>query len=84
MTVYKPVKLLAAKAAEMTLQLANKQKLTGLTGTIDNGKIKVPSVLLDPIPVTKDNLVSTVVVDGFQKMEDVYKDVPKDQWPKQK
>lgn len=83
MTVYKPVRLLAAKAAEMALQLANKQKLTGLTGTIDNGKIKVPSVLLDPIPVTKDNLVSTVIADGFQKMDDVYKDVPKEQWPKQ-
>lgn len=82
MTVYKPVKLLAAKAAEMTLKLVKKEPLTGITGTVDNGKIKVPSVLLDPIPVDKTNLVSTVIADGFQKMEDVYKDVPKDQWPK--
>ncbi|HVZ81477.1 MAG TPA: D-xylose ABC transporter substrate-binding protein [bacterium] len=82
MTVYKPVKLLAAKAAEMTLKLAKKEPL-GTRTTIDNGKIKVPSVLLDPIPVDKTNLVSTVIADGFQKMEDVYKDVPKDQWPQQ-
>src|SRR5581483_5664419 len=75
MTVYKPVRFLAAKAAEMTLKLVKKEPITETTGTVDNGKIKVPSVLLDPIPVTKDNLVDTVIADGFQKMEDVYRDV---------
>ena len=27
-------------------------------------------------------MVSTVIADGYQKLEDVYKDVPKEQWPK--
>jgi D-xylose transport system substrate-binding protein len=26
-------------------------------------------------------MVSTIIADGFHKLEDVYKDVPKDQWP---
>ena len=43
---------------------------------------KLPSILLDPIPVDKDNLAQTVIKDGYHKLEEVYKDVPKDQWPK--
>ena len=82
MTVYKPVQLLAAKAAELAIKLAKKEPIGEATVGIDNGKIKVPSVLLDPIPVDKNNMVSTVIKDGFHKMEEVYKDVPKDQWPK--
>jgi D-xylose transport system substrate-binding protein len=27
-------------------------------------------------------MASTVIKDGWQKLEAVYKDVPKDQWPK--
>ncbi|MNH46742.1 D-xylose-binding periplasmic protein precursor [compost metagenome] len=50
--------------------------------TVNNGKIDVPSVLLDPIPVDKNSL-NVVIEDGFHKLEDVYKNVPKDQWPKQ-
>ena len=36
-----------------------------VTEEVDNGKTKVPSVLLKPIAVTKDNVKSTVVADGF-------------------
>jgi len=42
----------------------------------------VPSILQVPIAVDKDNLVDTVIKDGYHKLEDVYKDVPRDQWPK--
>jgi D-xylose transport system substrate-binding protein len=84
MTIYKPVKLLAAKAGEIAVKMAKREPITDTTGTIDNGKVRVPSYLLDPIPVNKDNLVSTVIADGFQKMEEVYRDVPKNQWPQTK
>jgi D-xylose transport system substrate-binding protein len=50
--------------------------------TVNNGKIDVPSVLLEPLVVTKENVVDTVIADGFQKLEDVFKNVPQDQWPK--
>jgi D-xylose transport system substrate-binding protein len=81
MTVYKPVKFLAAKAADIAVALAKGQPLPATDKTTNNGKKDVPSYFLDPIPVTKDNLANTVIADGFQKMEEVYKDVPKDQWP---
>jgi D-xylose transport system substrate-binding protein len=31
--------------------------------------------------VDKDNVVETVVKDGYHKLEDVYANVPKDRWP---
>jgi D-xylose transport system substrate-binding protein len=84
MTVYKPVKFLAAKAADIAVALAKGRALPSTDKTTNNAKKDVPSYFLDPIPVTKDNLVDTVIADGFQKMEEVYKDVPKDQWPQPK
>jgi D-xylose transport system substrate-binding protein len=33
--------------------------------------------------VDKNNVMTTVIKDGYDKVEDVYKNVPKDQWPKQ-
>lgn len=83
MTVYKPIKALADKAAEVAVKLAKKQPHGEKTQGLNNGKIDVPSILLDPVMVDKDNLVSTVIADGYQKLEQVYRDVPKEQWPKQ-
>ena len=82
MTVYKPIQALAAKAAEIAVALAQKRPLPAGAKTIANGKMDVPAFLIDPIPVDKDNLALTVIKDGWQKVEDVYKDVPRDQWPK--
>ncbi len=75
MTVYKPVSKLAAKAAEAAVALAKKEKVE-TNGKINNGKIDVPSILLEPISVDKKNLDETVIKDGFQKREDVYKNAP--------
>ena len=83
MTIYKPIQKLAAKAAEVALLLARKQKVADKTQGVNNGKKDVPSILLEPIAVDKDNMASTVVADGYHKMEEVYRDVPKEQWPKQ-
>ncbi len=82
MTVYKPIKAIATKAAEMAVALAKGEKIE-TNQTVSNGKIDVPSVLLDPIAVTKENVLDTVIKDGYHKLEDVFKNVPKDQWPKQ-
>jgi len=84
MTVYKPIRLLAEKATEVAVKLAKKQPHGEVTKPINNGKIDVPSVLLTPVQVDKDNLMSTIIADGYQKLDDVYKDVPADQRPKQK
>nr|WP_093231747.1 D-xylose ABC transporter substrate-binding protein [Thermoflavimicrobium dichotomicum] len=81
MTVYKPIKSIASKAAELAVALAKGEKIE-VKNKVHNGKINVPSVFLEPVVVTKDNLVQTVIRDGFHRMEEVYKNVPKDQWPK--
>lgn len=83
MTVYKPVKYLAAEAADIAVKLAKGQPLPPAKAATNNNKRDVPSYFLDPIPVDKNNMVQTVIADGFQKMEDVYRDVPKNQWPQQ-
>ncbi|WP_379160923.1 D-xylose ABC transporter substrate-binding protein [Paenibacillus sp. sgz5001063] len=81
MTVYKPINAIATKAAEMAVAAAKGESIS-TDKTVNNGKIDVPSVLLDPIAVNKENL-DVLIKDGFHKLEDVYKNVPKDQWPKQ-
>jgi D-xylose transport system substrate-binding protein len=50
-------------------------------GAVNNGKIDVPSILLQPVVVDKNNLVETVVKDGYQKFDAVYENVPADQRP---
>ena len=42
----------------------------------------MPSILQVPVAVDKDNLMDTVIKDGYHKCEDVYKDVPGHQCPK--
>ena len=71
MTVYKPITHLAAKAAELAVNLAKRKPLIATAG-IDNGKITVPSVLLDIVSVTKENMRETVVKDAFRSEKDVF------------
>ncbi len=76
MTVYKPLTLLASQAAEIAVKLAQRKPIIARDET-DNGKMKVPSVLLDIIAVTKENMMDTVVKDGFRKKEEVYQGTEK-------
>jgi D-xylose transport system substrate-binding protein len=73
MTVYKPIAVLANKVGELAMKLARNEAINEPTTKINNGKIDVPSILMAPISVDKDNLDSTVIADGFHKREDVYK-----------
>ncbi len=70
MTIYKPLKQLASKAAEVAVQLAQRRPVIA-TAEIDNGKVKVPSVFLDVVSVTKGNLRESVIADGFHKEAEV-------------
>lgn len=83
MTVYKPIKGLGYKAAELAVALAKKQTVAEATRTVNNGKKDVPAVLLEPVAVDRSNLATTVIAEKYQPLQAVYKDVPKDQWPKQ-
>jgi D-xylose transport system substrate-binding protein len=75
MTIYKPLKRLANSAAEVSVKMANRGVVVA-NDVVNNGKVDVPSVLGEVITVTKDNMIDTVIKDGFQTYEDVYRDVP--------
>ena len=81
MTVYKPIVPLATKAAEAAVALAKGEHVE-TSESVNNGKKDVPAILLQPVVVDRGNLASTVVKDGFLKMDDVYRDIPRSQWPK--
>ncbi|CAM4188825.1 sugar ABC transporter substrate-binding protein [Lederbergia lenta] len=72
MTVYKPIPVLAAEAAEMAIKVGKGEQID-TNNKVNNGQIDVPSVLLEPVAVTKDNIVDTVIKDGYLTEEEVYK-----------
>jgi D-xylose transport system substrate-binding protein len=67
MTVYKAVKTEADDAAQMAVALAKGRPLpAGLVNRhTQSGATSVPSVILTPVAVTKANVKSTVVKDGY-------------------
>jgi D-xylose transport system substrate-binding protein len=67
MTVYKEIEPEATISAEIALALAEGEEVPQkeVTEEVNNGKVEVPAVLLKPIAVTKGNVKSTVVADGF-------------------
>ncbi len=72
MTVYKPITKLANKAAEIAVQLGKEQKIES-NSALNNGIKEVPSYLLEPVIVTKDNIDDTVIKDGFHSKTAIYK-----------
>jgi D-xylose transport system substrate-binding protein len=82
MTIYKPIKPLAKSAVDSAVQLARGEALNA-PDRINNGKIDVPAILHAPQAVDKANVMQTVIADGYHKFDDVYKNVPPDQRPKQ-
>ncbi len=73
MTVYKAIKPEAYSAAELAYGLLTKQDLSGATNgkVTNNNATDVPSVLLTPVAVTKDNIKSTVVADNFWTVQQI-------------
>ena len=67
MTVYKAIKPEAEAAAELAFALLRGEEPPAelVNGEIDNGMKSVPSVLLEPVAVTKENIQDTIVKDEF-------------------
>lgn len=82
MTIYKPIQPLAFAAVDSAVKLAKGEKVEA-KDKINNGTKDVPSLLFEPMVLDKSNVMQTVIKDGYHKIDDVYKNVPKDQWPKQ-
>jgi D-xylose transport system substrate-binding protein len=66
MTIYKPIKVEAEKAAEVAVDIANGEEITGTTDFEG-----VDSFIFDPIIVTQDNVADTVVADEFYTVEEI-------------
>ena len=66
MTIYKPINPEAEAAAKAVLALANKQKPES-TEDVKG----VPSTILKPVAVLKENVKDTVVKDGVFKVEEI-------------
>jgi D-xylose transport system substrate-binding protein len=75
MTIYKPVEQLAKRATEVAVAMAKGQPVIASSST-NNGKIDVPSIFHDVVTVTRENIDQTVIADGFQTRELVYKSAP--------
>jgi D-xylose transport system substrate-binding protein len=73
MTVYKAIKQEADAASKLAIALSKgEQPPAGLVnGKSDDGSRQVPSALLTPVAVTKDNMKDTVIADGFVKREEL-------------
>lgn len=70
MTIFKDTRLLANAAISTAIKLA-KNEAVETNGEVDNGSKQVPSILLEPQIVTKDNLEELLVNGGYIKAEDL-------------
>jgi D-xylose transport system substrate-binding protein len=66
MTVYKALKTQAKRAADVAVALLRGEEITAPT-EVDG----VPATLLDPVAVTVDDILTTVVADGFWTVDDI-------------
>jgi len=81
MTVYKPIPPLGKAAAETVVALAKGEEVKNIIGTSNNGYKDVPVVGVELIGVDKDNIVEKLIKPGYVTVEEVYANLPKDQWP---
>ncbi len=73
MTIYLPIQRLATRAAELAVRLGQRKPIITRAGT-HNGELQVPTVLLEVITVTKQNLKETVIADGFHPLREVFRE----------
>jgi D-xylose transport system substrate-binding protein len=72
MTVYKPLKNLATRAAEVAVALGRGRPVVA-NKTVANGEsAQTPSILEEVVVVTKDNMRDTIIKDGFHTEQEVY------------
>jgi D-xylose transport system substrate-binding protein len=71
MTVYKAIKAEAEAAAELAVALAKGEDPPAADDKIDNGMKQVPSILLTPVAVTKDNIKDTIIKDKFWSADEI-------------
>lgn len=82
MTVYKPIVRMAQDAAEATIKIGKGEKITAYS-QINDGLVNVNAIIEYSTAVTKANMVDVVVKSNFHRMEDIYRNIPQGEWPKE-
>jgi len=88
LTIFKDIRQLSPKAVDLMDKLVKGEQVSDLKSytlaelTNDTSKTgSVPALFLPVSQVTKDNLFDVVVKSGFQKYDEVYRDIPDAQRP---
>jgi D-xylose transport system substrate-binding protein len=73
MTIYLAIKKQAESAAELAVNLLRGEQPSAdlVNAKVNNGSGDIPSVMLDPTAVTKDNIKDTIIADGFHSAADI-------------
>jgi D-xylose transport system substrate-binding protein len=82
MTVWKSSEEMAKLGADV-IKMMLEGKTPPADRKLNNGTADIPAILLPVTVVDKDNMVKTVIAAGARTMDEVYANIPKDQWPKQ-
>jgi D-xylose transport system substrate-binding protein len=80
MTIYKRLSDVAEGAVQLAYSVAT-DDAPDLTDSYNNGQKDVPSINIEFYITTKENMMDTVVKDGFHSYAEVYANVPEDQRP---
>lgn len=64
---------MAQTAAELAMHLYRNEPVEARHTLIDNGYRLVPSYLVDAVPVDINNIEMTVVAEGFQHENEIFK-----------
>jgi D-xylose transport system substrate-binding protein len=72
-TIFKDTRELGKMAIQMARDLAAGKPIDTQGRTVNNGKKDVPSVLLTPVVVTRDNLDQLLISSGYLSHEQVYR-----------
>ena len=71
LTLFKPPRLLADRAVQISSGLMGDMPFLTIVNTF-NGKVNVPSLILYPVPVDKNNLGNSVIKEGYHSEGDIY------------
>ncbi|HYD43518.1 MAG TPA: substrate-binding domain-containing protein [Anaeromyxobacter sp.] len=72
MTVFKDVRELAKKAVEIAVALVAGAPVDTRGASVSNGRRQVPAVLLEPQPVTRENVDAVLIDSGYLDRKAVY------------
>jgi D-xylose transport system substrate-binding protein len=75
--IFKKIKPLAYEAADVAVALAKNpdkpvDEIVEIDRYVDNGQIEVPTVITEIVVVNKDNIMDTVVADGYHEALEIF------------